>query len=259
MRDLDAGEVMHPVVGPSVEATRLYCDPSMLSKRLRDSEMAPLVLFDVGLGAGSNALAAWRLSEALGSRAHPLEIVSFERRLDALELALHPENAADFGFTGDAYTAADALLREGEHRASHTSWRLVEGALPGSLAGEPDARADVVFWDPFSPRANPELWTMAAFAALRRCCSERATVHTYSGATATRSALLLAGFAVGVGPSTGANKFSTCAAARAEQLASPLDLRWLERLGRSSAPWPSDAPADALARVAAMPQFALRP
>jgi queuine tRNA-ribosyltransferase len=37
----------------------------------------------------------------------------------------------------------------------------------------------------------------------------------------------------------------------------PLDRRWVERLGRSSAAFPKDAPADALARIAAMGQFAV--
>jgi len=113
----------------------------------------------------------------------------------------------------------------------------------------------VVFWDPFSPKANPSLWSVAAFSALRRACRAGATVHTYSGATATRSALLLAGFAVGIGPSTNAGKFGTLAATDLGSLAEPLDRRWLERLSRSSAAFPSDAPSDALARIAVLPQF----
>jgi queuine tRNA-ribosyltransferase len=34
-----------------------------------------------------------------------------------------------------------------------------------------------------------------------------------------------------------------------------LDRRWLERLARSAAPFPADAPTDAFARIAALPQF----
>lgn len=129
------------------------------------------------------------------------------------------------------------------------------GELPATLAGEPEASADVVFWDPFSPRANPTLWTMEAFAAVRRLCRPGATLHTYSAATATRSALLLAGFAVGWGEATGEGKQTTTAAMSADDLERPLDPRWLARLARSSAPFPPDAPADALARVTALSQF----
>ncbi len=80
-------------------------------------------------------------------------------------------------------------------------------------------------------------------------------MHTYSAATATRSALLLAGFAVGVGDTTFAGKQTTQAAVGIERLARPLDRRWLERLARSSAAFPADAPADALTRIAEGSQF----
>ena len=253
--DRATGEVMHPVVGPAIEAMRLYCRPARLVERLAQGEES-LVLLDVGLGAGSNAIAAWGLSEGRSEAGRGLEIVSFESRLGALELAARAEHAADFGLAGAAGVAVQALLRTGSHATPRTRWRLVHGALPETLAGEPAGSADVVFWDPFSPRANPELWTVAAFTALRRCCRAGATVFTYSGATAVRSALLLAGFAVGVGEATGEHKAATCAALDVADLERPLDRRWLERLGRSSAGFPGDAPADALAQVAAMQQFA---
>ena len=49
VRDAEAGEVMHPVVGAEVEAERLYVAQSRLAERLAAGG-APLVLFDVGLG-----------------------------------------------------------------------------------------------------------------------------------------------------------------------------------------------------------------
>ena len=74
-------------------------------------------------------------------------------------------------------------------------------------------QADVVFWDLYSPRAHPGFWTMEAFTHLRRACRAGSSVHTYSSATAVRSALLLAGFAVGTGLSTGEKSQTTVAAA----------------------------------------------
>lgn len=251
--DRETGEVMHPVVGPLVESLRLYVVPSRLAERLAEDASEPLVLFDVGLGAGSNALAAWRLSEARSTDTRRLTIVSFDRSLDALALAL--EHAADFALDGAAGEAARALLAHGAHETAHTSWRFHAGELPGALSAEPDESVDIVYWDPFSPRANPELWTLGAFRALRRVCRAGCTVHTYGGATATRSALLLAGFAVGLGEAIGDEKRGTCAAVSAANLTTPLDQRWLERVRRSTAPLPTDAPLDALARLASCAQF----
>jgi queuine tRNA-ribosyltransferase len=255
MRDRTTGELMHPVVGPLVEAENLYARPSRLGTRLSEPSETPLVLLDVGLGAGSNAIAAWRISEAARAPSRRLEIVSFDRSLAALILAVAPENAGAFGLEGGPGVAARRLLVDRRHETARTTWRFVEGDLGTTLALEAAATSDVVFWDPFSRRADPSLWTVAAFAGVRRLCRAGATLHTFSGATSTRSALLLAGFAVGLGDDPGAGKQTTCAAVHAADLRHPLGRRWLERLTRSSAPFPSDAPPDALERIAALPQF----
>lgn len=259
MRDRGTGELMHPVVGPLVEAEKLYVEASRLHVRLAEGTTEPLVLLDVGLGAGSNAIAAWKLSERMPASARRLEMISFDHATSALDLALSDEHAAVFGFDGPALRAARALLSNGRHETARTAWRFEAGELPSTLARLPERSSDVVFWDPFSPRANPALWTAAAFAALRRACRAGATVHTYSAATATRSALLLAGFAVGGGDAASTGKETTLAAVDVGALRRPLDRRWLERLARSAAPFPSDAPADAMARVVAMPQFSVEP
>jgi queuine tRNA-ribosyltransferase len=258
IRDRITGEVMHPVVGPLVEAERLYVGPSRLAQRLSPPQGegdGSVCVLDVGLGAASNAIAAWRVSESTVHPARRLRIVSFDSSLAALEVAISSENPADFGFDDAAVGAARGLLQNGLHETERTSWRLVLGELPRTLEGVAPASADIVFWDPFSPQANPELWSYAAFVALSRACREGATVHTYSGATAVRSAMLLAGFAVGLGEPIGPGKQSTCAALDPRDLASPLSSRWLERLRRSSAAFPPDAPSDALARVEGMAQF----
>jgi queuine tRNA-ribosyltransferase len=184
-----------------------------------------------------------------------LHIVSFDRTFAALELALRPEHAREFGLTGTTLTACSRLLEHGRAEGEGTVWRASLGELPSTLLAEPPASADVVYWDPFSPRANPSLWNVAAFLALRRLCRDGATVHTYSGATATRTGLLLAGFAVGFGDVLPSGRQATVAATRLEDLARPLDRRWLDRLSRSSAPCSSDAPADAFERIARMSQF----
>lgn len=259
MLDLAIGEVMHPVVGPKVEAARLYVGPSRLPARLSEPREDPLVLLDVGLGAASNAICAWHVSEALPLSARKLEIVSFEQTLEPLELALAPENRAAFNFEGEAGSAALHLLREHRHQTSRTGWRLSLGDVVTQLADEPKASADIVFWDMYSPRVDPSLWSVRAFSALRRVCRDGATLHTYTGATANRTALLLGGFAVGFGEAAGdKQKHTTIAATCFTDLERPLDARWLERLSRSSAPFPPDAPADAFERIAAMPQFQTR-
>lgn len=252
VRDLDAGEVMHPGVGPLVEAEQLYVRQSRLGERLRATQGRDLVLFDIGMGAGSNALAARAESERAPEGAARLELVSFERDLGALTLAL--TQPVDFALEGESGQAARALLAHGKYETARTSWRLQHGDVREAMACE-TCSADIVFWDPFSPKVNPNLWTVAAFAAIRRVANARCTLYTYSASTAVRCALLLAGWAVGMGESIGEKASTTAAAVAVTDLAQPLDRGWLARLSRRDVPLPSDAPADFIARISAMPQF----
>ncbi len=254
VRDAEAGEVMHPVIGAAVESERLYVAQSRLAARLLEPGIGPLVLFDVGLGAAGNALAAIRAARAAPPGHRPLTVVSFERELGALTLAASPEGAARLGWSPRDTAAAGALLRDGHHEEPGLTWRLALGDALERLDAEP-LRADLVYWDPYSPKVNSALWTAGAFARLADRCAPGAALFTYSTATATRAALLLAGFVVGHGDASGPKEETTAAALPPARPARPLDARWLARLARSSAPFPSDAPRDALGLISARPQF----
>ena len=93
---------------------------------------------------------------------------------------------------------------------------------------------EVIYFDMYSPRTCPELWSTEAFKQLRALCRET-TLYTYSSSTRVRVALLLAGFFVGYGRSTGAKYDTTTAATSLAELERPLDTRWIERLKRSHA------------------------
>jgi queuine tRNA-ribosyltransferase len=245
VRDAETGEVMHPVVGPLIEAERLYAGQSRLAERLL---AGPVTVFDVGLGAGSNAAAAWRAAQRVHGQGGALTLVSFENDPGALELAL--SSPADFGLDGELAAAARALLERGCHESPHVRWRLAHGDVLQKLEKAPE-RADLVFWDPFSPRANPSLWTEAAFAALRARCSDRALVFTYSASTPVRAALFLAGFFAGSGVAVGSKAETTVAAVRRSDLERPLGERFLQRLERSGAALPPGAAARVRAAIAA--------
>lgn len=249
MRSLETGEVMHPGVGPLIEAEQLYVGQSRLGERLLGGRV---VVFDVGMGAGSNALAARGAATQTPAQAIVLDLISFERDLDALTLALSTPEA--FGLQGEPGEAARALLASGHHESPRVCWQLRQGDLLQALDVEP-LRADIVFWDPFSPKANPGLWTVGAFTTIRRAAGPRCTLFTYSASTTVRLALLLAGWAVGVGDAIGEKAFTTAAAVEVTDLARPLDCSWLSRLDRPDLRLPSDAPVDAVERVAASRQF----
>jgi tRNA U34 5-methylaminomethyl-2-thiouridine-forming methyltransferase MnmC len=260
VRHLGHGEVMHPSVGPWKEALRLYVEQPRLAERLRVPG-PPLVLYDVGLGAATNAVAALTCARDLGpERRRALEVVSFEVDLAPLRLAL--ADAEGFPFLQPFREAAEALMAHGMWEGEGLRWRLLLGpALPHLEAALPPA--DLVLFDPFSPASNPEMWTQGALARVRARCredGEGALLMTYSAATPTRVTLLLAGFYVGAGLSTGTKGETTVAATRPEALAAPLGTRWLERWRRSSAraPHGADFTPEVETRLLAHPQWAGR-
>jgi queuine tRNA-ribosyltransferase len=259
VHDVTSGEGMHPGATPDEEAEVVYADGAALAERLADAEAPPLVVWDVGLGAGHNAMAAIRRAQAKTGRR--LELVSFENDLDALRLSLkhvarfpHLQHGAPHLLARHgAWTSADGLV----------AWRLLGGDFLARLAEAP--APDVIFFDPFSAKTDTELWTNACFCRIRAACGEKAvTVHTYSTSTAVRAALLAAGFYVALGPGVGGRADSTVAltpAAFAARPAGALDARWLERWERSSAKYPRDVDADHREAFAAAvrdhPQFRL--
>ncbi len=234
VRHLGHGEVMHPSIGPWQEAQALYVAQSRLPELLQ-VEGPPLHVWDVGLGAGTNAVAALTCARELGERQRrALHVVSFEIDLAPLRLALADREG--FPFLQPFSAAAASVAATGQWRDSRLGWDLHLGDAAALWAAEWQP-ADLIFFDPFSPSSNPTLWTPDAFQRLRRHAradGAGCSLFTYSAATPTRVSLLLGGFYVGTGSATGMKAETTVAATRRELLTQPLDQRWLGRWERSS-------------------------
>ncbi len=258
VRHTGHGEVMHPV-GPWLEANTLYVTQTKVAERLQEKSDEPFRVLDVGLGAAANAVAVLEAARQLGpARGRPLEVVSLE--LDTTPLRLALDDAAGFPFLSPWRDALGVLLDEGRWEAQSLSWRLLLGDAQVTL-DEADGQFDLVLFDPFSPESNPALWTVDFLRRVRGKGwyqgAQGTLLATYSAATPTRVALLLAGFYVGAGASTGTRQETTVASSQLELLSEPLGERWLERWRRSSARGPHGQPFDDEVRraVEAHPQF----
>lgn len=236
IRQISSGEVMHPAPD---EPRRLYVAQSRLASRL-DEEGPALILWDVGLGAGLNAMAA---VAAAGRR--PLEIISFERDLDALRLAVRHAG----WFPHVRHPAPRAILEAGSWSGGTVTWRLLPGDFLDRVGDAP--APDVVFYDPFSARADGPLWTIEAFGRLRSRC-QSTELYTHGRSTAARAAMLAAGWWVARGVPSGDKEETTIGATH--PIPGLLGAEWLDRLARSSAR-PADAGGDLLEIVRRHPQF----
>jgi queuine tRNA-ribosyltransferase len=248
---LASGERMHSVNAPDDEAEAVYVAQSIaVGDALAGTR--PIVVWDVGLGAAHNAMALIRALDAAPAHA-AVEIVSFERDLDALRLAL--EHTGPFGHVRHA--APHVLAHRGRFERERLSWRLVEGDFRERFAAEPTP--DVVFYDPFSSKVDSPMWSLATFRALRAHLTGAVELITYTNSTAIRSSLLAAGFHVARGVPSGPKEETTIALTVPMAGHSLLGHDWLERRARSSAPSAIDAdPAEIERAIRAHPQFTQR-
>jgi queuine tRNA-ribosyltransferase len=248
IRQISSGEIMHSVNPPNEEANRLYIEQSALAARLRtaDNDPGELIIWDVGLGAATNAMAAVHCfercyAENRGVNLRPLRLVSFEIDLDALKLAA--KHAAYFPHLH--HGAPSQILAHGswQHDSELLSWELLQGDFRDFI--DTAAQPDLIFYDPFSYKTDDELWTDGIFARIfQRCSTKPAELYTYSASTAVRVALLCASFCVALGVGTGPKSETTIAftelgGAVGHPLKPPLlDHKWLTRWRRSGARFP---------------------
>jgi queuine tRNA-ribosyltransferase len=230
IRDTVSGEVMHSVTAPDAEARTLYVEPPRLKDRAREFG-EPFVVWDVGLGAGTNAIEVVRAWEESGGE-RALNLVSFEIDLDALRLAV----ANHDHFPRLRHSAPAGILARGAWARGNITWTLLEGDFRERMGEAPSP--DAILYDPFSTKVDGPLWQPEVLAAVRRACADKAcSLHTYSRATGVRAALLATGWFVGPGPATGPKEETTIAYTHATM--GPLCGRaFLEKWERSSARWP---------------------
>jgi queuine tRNA-ribosyltransferase len=261
IRDTKFGEVMHPVDDPAEEARSLYVEQSRLTERLQDADLQPLVVWDVGLGAAANAMAAIHAVEAMPAQAaaRRLVLVSFENDLDSLRLALrHPK-----WFPHLHHGAPHALLADSRWSSAKGAieWLLLDGDFRGRKFDAPPP--DLVYFDPFSFKTDSELWSLQSFRELADLCSGKpAELFTYTYSTRIRAAMLAAGFYVAKGRGTGPKAETTIGlsarAAAAVHGRELLGQEWLGKWRRSDAQAPFGTGADDESwreAVAAHPQF----
>ncbi|MBM2802546.1 MAG: tRNA guanosine(34) transglycosylase Tgt [Deltaproteobacteria bacterium] len=249
------GEVQPPLETPFNGSTLT----SAWSTTNRDN-VDELVIWDVGLGAAANAMAAIhcfekRYKDNGRDDLRPVRLLSFERDLDPLILAAsHPDCLPHM-----RHGAPSKILAHGgwRHASGLLHWQLLKGDFRDYI--DSAHVPDIIFYDPFSYKTDAELWTGEIFARIfTRCAAKPAEIYTYSASTAVRVALLSAGFFVAQGVGIGPKSETTIAFNRAESAGQHplaprlLDQKWLARWRRSAAKFPATISQDEKARFATL-------
>lgn len=258
LRSREHGETFHPVVGPMTEARALYVVQQRLVERAKEAK-GSFVIWDVGLGAAANAIAA---IEALGEERAVIH--SFDRSVAPLAFALR--HAAELVYLWPHRAAVSAVIENRTVRVGGVEWRFHGGDFGITMEDSGIAAPHALLYDPYSPTTNADMWTLEHFSKLysrldpRRPC----LLTNYTRSTAVRVTLLLAGFYVGRGHATGEKDETTSAANDPSLVPESLDEAWLRRVARSTRSAPlrrgtisGPISAEDLSRLHAHPQFKL--
>ena len=223
LRCLERKETFHPKIGPAEEARILHVEQQRV--RERALQISNFTLWDVGLGAAANALAAL---EAL--RGIPSEIHSFDSCLSSLQFVL--ENRDSFPYIQKEQKNLEALIQKGFVEIDKVRWFYHHGDFRETMRTV-NANPHSVFYDPYSPKTNADMWSLAHFKELRKYLGPDCLLTNYSRSTAVRVTLLLAGFYVGAGRDIGEKAETTIFSTRLDLLERPLQRDWITRVRAS--------------------------
>lgn len=162
-----------------------------------------LSILEMGFGTGLNALLTllYQQNYAQNNQDSLLEPPRLTINYQSLEAyPLKPEIYESLGYTGQLDCNAELFLSL--HRAP---WEQMTEILPGfnllkkAMKFEDftqDAAFDLVYYDAFGARVQPELWEIERFSSLYQALHTKGVFVTYAAKGSVRRALKEVGFAV---------------------------------------------------------------
>lgn len=190
------GEAFHSQEGAKAEALLKFAAATDLAHK---AQSGSLRLLDVCYGLGYNTAAAleviWSVNPAC-----EVEVVGLELDATVPKAAIAPP------FINSWSVEVQKVLKAIAQAHHYSSDRLTAMLLVGDARQTiqtlcaSEFQADAIFFDPFSPRRCPQLWTVEFFARVATCLVPTGKLATYSRSASVRSAMLAAGFCIGTIP-----------------------------------------------------------
>lgn len=201
-------ESYHSTTGALRESFVKYCEPCNI---LSLAKKGNIRILDVGFGLGYNILAALYIVKGLESFSR-IEVVSLEKNLissKVLDLLSIPARYRDY------YEIVKKVSATLAFENKNVKISLVLGDARDTLK-KVEGKFNAVFFDPFSLRKNPEMWSVELFCEVAKKMTDNAILSTYSSSTAVRCGLMEADFKIAPGPGDGMKKEGTIASKKSD-------------------------------------------
>lgn len=190
------GEAFHSREGAKAEAFVKFAQATQLSEKAQQPQLA---LLDVCYGLGYNTAAAletiWQVNPQCQVQVYGLE-------LDATvpQAAIVPPLIEIWSPPVQAILRQLAIQHQCQQPNLQAHLWIGDARQTIQQVQQSGFRADAVFFDPFSPRRCPQLWTIEFFTWVAQCLAPSGRLATYSRSASVRSAMRQAGLSIGTIP-----------------------------------------------------------
>ncbi len=187
------GEAFHSDKGAKSEAFEKFAQVTDLIALARQGTVR---ILDVCYGLGYNSAAAletiWQVNPDCRIELYALELDP------TVPIAATSPSLLE-SWTPDVREVLIALAQELRCERRGLTATLLIGDARQTIASVINSgfQADAIFFDPFSPRKCPQLWTVEFFQLVKTCLSSSGKLATYSRSAAVRSALIEVGLVIG--------------------------------------------------------------
>ncbi|MEB3211862.1 MAG: MnmC family methyltransferase [Leptolyngbyaceae bacterium] len=189
-------EHFHSRDGAKTEAVQKFSEVAKLTQKSRHASVR---LLDVCYGLGYNSAAAletiWRENPACSVTLYGLE-------LDAsVPLAAIAPPLID-SWSPPVQQVLRAIAQQQQCQTEQLNAHLLIGDARETIQKlvQQGFQSDAIFFDPFSPRRCPQLWTVEFFTQVVRCLAPTGILTTYSRSASVRAAMIEAGLKIGTIP-----------------------------------------------------------
>lgn len=177
----------HSLQGALNESMHIYIHLGLLP--VLQNATKPVYVFEMGLGTGLNALLAWQLADQLQKKVCYISIEAFP---------VCPEEASLLNYGMLTSMPGFLKLHETSWSTDHQlseffSFRKEKIQLEKFTT---DQVFDVIFYDAFDPKSQPELWTEEIFSKIAAQTCTNGVLVTYSSKGIVKRALRAVGFEV---------------------------------------------------------------
>lgn len=146
-------------------------------------------IFEMGFGTGLNSFLAWQMADILRKKIIYIGVEAFPISIQEASMLNYEEIISKHGFMKlhEAPWSADLQLSE------NFLFRKEAASLQDY---QPQSFFDIIFYDAFDPKAQPELWSEEILTKVAAQTRAGGVLVTYSSKGIVKRALAAAGFVV---------------------------------------------------------------